>query len=526
MNETLKEFETKFVYDDQDLELLGIGSGIHLKKDVALNFSFVERKANEISDGEQIRKSRFIEYITYDILDSKGNIVKENYISGTSTFIRIPEQENELIFGEYQKDFAVLAKVKDSTTNIINSGIAYVYGNNMQISGVEATTTRGTYNFDYSIGVYVDVVFSNYSISGEMFKDGIEYKDQKRYISSGYRDNHLWEASLKWSPSEEEIKATPSYENYSAEISNVDTIGKWVLIFNDHNPSGSFLIGEGPQDFNDPFGLYIDPIGSGFIKNYPVDLQPQESGNINSEDEGISFNITYKNKNTYTEKSHINMYRYVGDKYKVDQYQFLKAIQPEEMENINLFKNDNLVKNKKTWYRFDAYSQMGEVNSWEVGPIIFDAKFGSTETQAASVQKKGNILEKIENDSGVLDRLFVDKYNYGRSTSIYEGYSGLKYDYDTILTDENGTWLNTSFDYTINLKNKENTYESKTFKLNINATGSSSDPMNIGMPLFKLDKTLDPGGVDFELLYSESGVTLLCNSGHSYTEYKYRRSEL
>lgn len=134
------DFEKSFTPNSGDLTLVGIGSGIHKKKDVELTFSLLNRKRQIIDSAES---SQYVQSIDFDILDINGKTVVENYIQGLSPSISITEQKNIEIFGEYQKDFGVRAKIIDDL-GITSNAEYYLYGNVLNIDSVSVREKEGT----------------------------------------------------------------------------------------------------------------------------------------------------------------------------------------------------------------------------------------------------------------------------------------------------------------------------------------------------------------------------------------------
>jgi hypothetical protein len=124
------EFDTSFNVDTGDFSKVFSGSGVHLNKDVSFSFSLMDHQLNTIENDQQLIENPLINNLAFDILDSGGNVVFPNYLSGgTSRSIYISESANRSIFGRYTKDFGVRVRMSNYLDDKISTGEFYVYGN-------------------------------------------------------------------------------------------------------------------------------------------------------------------------------------------------------------------------------------------------------------------------------------------------------------------------------------------------------------------------------------------------------------
>ena len=114
----------------------------------------------------------------------------------------------------------------------------------------------------------------------------------------------------------------------------------------------------------------------------------------------------------------------------------------------------------------------------------------------------------------------------GEETSIFESNSGLSFDCNTVPADENGIWQRNYFEYALTMSSDQNPYQiiSKTIKLS--TTGVATSGVNEGLPLFKIEGIENSEGENLNITpsYSESGVSLLVNTGQDYTTYKFYKT--
>ena len=563
MKEELKEFNPGFDFDIQDLESLGIGSGVHADKDVSISVSVVDRKGEELDNIGLVSKNKYCESIIFDIADISGNVIVENYQSGSSPSLTITEIENQSIFGEYKKDFGVYSRVIDSTSPIVFSGFTSIYGNNLQISGIEAVDSSGIHKYEEPVSVHLkamlepmdgcDGVWYNneiwdnneiwptsvYIYSGEMQELNTVTRFPTHYTLTGERQidsgNYQWEASLFWEFNNNYFSGNPSYSQDSYEIENFEGEGYWTLVLNDFYPSGSFLISKGSSDPSNPYGSYIDDLGSGFINRYLK--QPNINQEIKTEDNEIAVSITYQNKEVFTKFSHTNVYSFYGEELKREQFQFLEMFTGENMHKALIDQSLNLQSNKPLWLKFEPYSTLGQGESWIVGPLKnkeLSEQESVTETNQIDIKdgfssaninfKQRDITGVLDGNSGVIDRLYAYK-EYGEQKQIYESNEGLNFDYYTVPTNDSGVWLNTTFDYLIEFKSNQNAYNVSDIKVKLSASGVSTNPMNEGMPLFRITKE-STNDIEVALKYSESGVSLLCSTGNGFDSYKYYKTSI
>lgn len=134
------DFEKSFTTNSGDLTSIGIGSGIHKKKDVQLTFGLLDKKRQII---DSAASSQYVESINFDILDINGRTVIKDYIQGLSPSISITEQQNIEIFGEYKKDFGVRAKIIDDL-GVVSNAEYYLYGNVLNIDSISVREKEGT----------------------------------------------------------------------------------------------------------------------------------------------------------------------------------------------------------------------------------------------------------------------------------------------------------------------------------------------------------------------------------------------
>ena len=541
MKEELKEFNPGFNFDIQDLESIGIGSGVHTDKDVSINLFIVDRKGEELDNIGLVSKNKYCESIIFDIADISGNVIIENYQSGSSPSLTVTEIENQSIFGEYKKDFGIYSRVIDSTSPIVFSGFTSIYGNKLQISGIEAVDSSGIRKYEEPVSVHLKATLepSGYIYSGEMQDLNTVTRFPTHYTLTGEREidsgNYQWEASLFWEFNKKNFSGNPSYNQDSYKIENFEGEGYWTLVLNDFYPSGSFLISKGSSDPSNPYGSYIDDLGSGFINKY------SKEANINqetkTEDNEIAISISYQNKEVFTKFSHTNVYSFYGQELKREQFQFVEMFTGENMYRASIDQGLNLQSNEPLWLKFEPYSTLGQGESWIVGPLKNreqNEEESVTETNQIDIKdglssaninfKQRDITGVLDGNSGVIDRLYAYK-EYGEQKQIYESNEGLNFDYYTVPTNDSGVWLNTTFDYLIEFKSNQNAYNVSDIKIKLSASGISTDPINEGMPLFRVTKE-STNDIEVALKYSESGVSLLCSTGNGFDGYKYYKTSL
>lgn len=145
------EFENGYNLNTGDLLQIFTASGIHLQKDVTLNFSFIDPVGNVVDTDIELRENPLIKEIEYDILDTNGNVLYENYFIGLSRSLTITELDNIALFGEYKKDFGIRAIVSNYVNENKFISEYYVYGNVPNIYSVQVSDGSGQKNyFKYS----------------------------------------------------------------------------------------------------------------------------------------------------------------------------------------------------------------------------------------------------------------------------------------------------------------------------------------------------------------------------------------
>jgi len=552
----IKEFQAGFDYDSQDLTSLGSGSGVHTKKDVEITFNVMDRDGEILYNKESIIKSSFCDGIIFDITDENGNIVEKNFQSGQSNKLLFTERNNELIFGNYKKDFGVIGTVIDETSVYSPSGYVSLYANNLEISGIKAADSNGTSNYEESLGVFFsgNLQPSGYSYTGKMYKSA-GYNTSSKYTTSGEVLHegvyYPWEGYLTWEFDPDELSGYVSYDDFSSEFSGFSNEGAWSLVIMDYSPNGSFLISSGSENFSNPFGTYSDSMGSGYIldhlkeparTNKGIVKLPYSTGQLPEEE--IQLEVNLLNTTEYTEYSHIDLYQYKGDNLDLEGFTFVKKI--SEIKDSLFYESYaedlGLEYNKNTWLKFKPYSLIGEGEEYIIGPLNMkkyiepsqnivastEIKIDSSESSASIKFREQKIDSVLHYESGVLDKIFVDKDNPQTTKPIYESYSNDTPEYNSMVLDENGKWENTTFDYTFEFRKEEDFYSVESRKITIVPTGTSQEPGNFGYPLFKIiDNKSQDDAVDFQLSYLDSGIMLLCNiSGNEFDIFKYYKTSI
>ena len=541
----LKEFTSTYEYDENDLYSLGVGSGVHLDKDVFISFGFIDREGSLLRDKNQISKNKYIKSVVFDVLDIDNNLIFENYQSGYLTSLSITEKDNESIFGQYKKDFCIGFRLQDFSTSIVSSGKYYVYGNDLSVSSIKTYDSLGETVFNEPLGPYMKADFNSgsTSFSGKMLLTESEGPGlPEKFIISGVKNHpempsgiqdHYWEASLTWDFDGSELEPNPSYPSY---VESTNNQGKWTFMFNDLSPSGYFIISELENEKNNPYGVYTDSYNSGTINQYGKPPTQVVSGLKN--EETIAVQVVYENLQEFTKKEGLDVYSFNGSELKEDEFSYMKTLDGSHSEYINIDRAAGLIDNQKTWLKLIPKSPLGIGEPWIVGPLTH-SQVGESDTAldvdqvniqspngSANVNfKKGSLFDIIDGGSGVIDRIFVNKEN-GLETAIFESNSGLNFDYNTVPADENGIWSRSYFEYSLMMSSNLDPYKliSKTIKLS--ATGTAASGVNQGLPLFSIDGLLDGSGEYLNITpkYSESGVSLLANTGQEYTTYKFYKT--
>lgn len=554
----IKEFDPDFNYDLDDLNSQGTGSGVHKKEDVEVVFNIMDRNGYILKTKQDVINSKFCSAIVFDIADKNGTIVEPSFQSGLDNKIIITKTQNELIFGNYQKDFGIKATVIDDTSLYTPSGYLSLYGNNLEIRDVETIDSSGTTKSTETNGVYLsgNLQPSGYIYSGKLYGlDG--YDLPLKYGASGNvtheGSDYLWEAYLSWETQPEDLSGFISYDNFSSDINNFSgNNGSWNLVIMDYSPNESFLIASGSRDFYNPFGAYVDALGSGYIKERLNEPEIIPSGKDTYPYRGIpedriDIKVNLLNKGDYTEYSHIDIFAYQGKEIDLNGFTFTKRI--DNLEDSSYFAYDEgigLQYNTKTWFKYQAYSALGPGETWITGPFVMEkelepieninsssqVKISSTENAAVIDFKEREVDYAIYSGSGILDKIFVNQTSPYAQTGLYDyqpsGTTEATPDYYSMTIDEKGKWKNTTFDYTFEFREEDDFYSVETRKIIITPTGSSKESGNYGYPLFKIKDDFESGNsVSFNLEYFDSGFMLLCNtSGNPFDIYKYYKTSI
>ncbi len=141
------EFENGYNLNTGELLQIFSASGIHLQKDITLSFSFIDPAGNVVDTDIELRENPLIKEIEYDILDTNGNVLYENYFIGLSRSLTISELDNIALFGEYKKDFGIRAIVSNYINENKFISEYYVYGNVPDIYSVQVYDGTGQKNY-------------------------------------------------------------------------------------------------------------------------------------------------------------------------------------------------------------------------------------------------------------------------------------------------------------------------------------------------------------------------------------------
>lgn len=557
MKEDIKEFPADFSYDPEDLNSMGFGSGIHKKEDVEVTFNVMDRNGDVLINKDQVLKSKFCSAVVFDITDKNGNIVEKNFQSGINNKILITKQQNELIFGNYQKDFGIIATVIDDSSLYNPSGYISLYGNYLEINKITTIDSDGTLDQEESLGVYLsgNLQPSGYLYSGRMYSlDG--YDVPLKYGASGNvtheGSEYPWEAYLSWEYNSGELSGYISYDNFSSDIENfTGNKGSWNLILMDYSPNESFLIASGSKDLYNPFAVYVDPLGSGYIKECLEKPEIIPSGKpsfpyIGLPQDRIETEISLFNGIDYTEFLYIDIYSYEGEDLDLNGFNKIKRMNNlEKSLSFNYDESLGLNYNQKTWFKYIPYSSLGPGEAWITGPfttkkdLVEDSniksssqlKISSLDNSAKINFKERKIDYSLYSGSGILDKIIIDKDNPFTQTPLYDYYpTGNEFepDYYTMTIDEGGKWVNTTFDYTVEFRKEDDFYSVETRKITITPTGASQESGNYGYPLFKINDNFESGSnVNIDIAYVDSGIMLLSNiSGNPFDIYKFYKTSI
>jgi hypothetical protein len=142
------EFDTNFNINTGDLNLSYVGSGVHLYKDVTFSFSLLDPLGTIIENDAQLISNPLVDKVIFDILNTGGNLIYQNYKSGTtSRSLTITEAENISIFGKYEPNFGVEVTVTNKIGSSPFKSKFYAYGNELSIDEFKVYDGSGLSNY-------------------------------------------------------------------------------------------------------------------------------------------------------------------------------------------------------------------------------------------------------------------------------------------------------------------------------------------------------------------------------------------
>jgi hypothetical protein len=260
------EFDPFFNVDTGNLNQLFSGSGVHLNKDVNFSFSLTDHQLNEIINDQQLIENPLINNVAFDILDTGGNVIFPNYISGgTSRSLYISEITNKSIFGQYTKDYGIRLRMSNYLDSQIFTGVFYTYAN-IPVSSFEeivisdgnepsVSDPNGSFQSFNEIVVYLK------------FDNDLKYINFEKYDIYASTGNDI---ILSEDPSIPP-KNNPNFL-YSQNIQNIDNLFTLKI-----KPFG--------LDYNVPYYFKIVPyssVGSGSAISFGPNIFTQETSSINS----------------------------------------------------------------------------------------------------------------------------------------------------------------------------------------------------------------------------------------------------
>jgi len=168
------EFDTQFLVNTGSLGTVYTGSGVHLNRDVTFSFTLVDPEETVIKTDYDLIKNPFVSTVAFDILNKSGQTVFANYKSGTtSRSLTLTEIENASIFGVYEKDFGVRAKIANNINSNIFQSEFYAYGNLPEISTFEVT--------DGSLGYLSEPALYDKITVNLKFANNLKYVDIQKF---------------------------------------------------------------------------------------------------------------------------------------------------------------------------------------------------------------------------------------------------------------------------------------------------------------------------------------------------------
>ena len=152
------EFPTNYTLDTGALNDYYTGSGVHLYKDVSLLFDILDPEGTVFLTDSELANSPSIKNISFDILSTGKDLIYENYSTGKSRFVKIPQEDNINLFGFYQKDFAIKATITNNINNELFLAEFYIYGNIPVINFINVYDGSAA-SFATGSGIYNEIKF-------------------------------------------------------------------------------------------------------------------------------------------------------------------------------------------------------------------------------------------------------------------------------------------------------------------------------------------------------------------------------
>jgi hypothetical protein len=122
-----------------------IGSGVYNERDLNIGLSLVDRDNEAVLNTQGLLDNPFISGLHVDILNSAGATVYSGFKSGLrNTNVVFREEDNQQIFGEYTKNFALQTRVV-SQNGFIATGQFYLYGNELNIAAINVIDGTGQF---------------------------------------------------------------------------------------------------------------------------------------------------------------------------------------------------------------------------------------------------------------------------------------------------------------------------------------------------------------------------------------------
>lgn len=532
----INNFDAILDVNTGDLSIINTGVAVHTKKDVTFSLTLLDRDLNQLNTTEDIIENPYVQGIDVDILDEKGNIIYQNYISNSfQQQFTLTEEENINIFGEYKHNFGVDIKINNENSNIHNNKI-FVYGNESHIDQIYVRDGSGYWYNEDPIGYqkyypyheteqneYLQFVsdnllyFPNYDLTlsgsnltiqgnltfGRTTQESllIDWGDSNIDLifqqNDGFVDGYSGSGVVQY-------KTDINNEYLYNLMSPTGIDGNYYIFSSSHQYSGI-------NDHTKNIKLYYSGISSTGLEliKYHEFLLPhrlrqngiKQIGDINTG--YLDFDLIFRNDPSYTFFNRIDIYASDLSGVVEKEDNFIKSVPIiSNTKNYN-FRLEKIKLQPYTdyWFKLVPFSDLGKGHGWEIGPY--------------------NIYQTPPEISKISTQLL--ELTLGDATTLVNLVTGLIESSGNKIIDIIPKNLYHSYEYTTQFKDASGQFCSSKLMVVDNTVGLDLSRTGISFSEYAIS---DNSFIDYSISGDVDNIYLLANTDYPPSSYKLYKTSI